>query len=163
MTHKLDRYTLEKAADDAEILDICADAYLQAKQDWKGGGPVPLSHTLRAVILALRDSLPEEKVQNDTPAMPEGFVRCPISLDANPTFCSAGSCTPCLAWREYMKAVQSETAASATVPEGWKLVPVEPTPEMIRVAIARGAAGEYNEGIWKAMLAAAPASGKEKL
>jgi hypothetical protein len=42
------------------------------------------------------------------------------------------------------------------VPQGWKLVPVEPTEAMIDAAIERGAAGDYNEGIWAAMLAAAP-------
>lgn len=42
------------------------------------------------------------------------------------------------------------------MPETWKLVPTEPTAEMLDVAIKRGAAGEYNEGIWAAMLAAAP-------
>lgn len=48
------------------------------------------------------------------------------------------------------------SARSEIAPKGWRLVPEEPTTAMMHVAFARGAAGEYNEGIWKAMLAAAP-------
>lgn len=40
--------------------------------------------------------------------MPEGFERCPIGLDASPTICSAGTCTPCRAWREYMNGKEYE-------------------------------------------------------
>lgn len=61
--------------------------------------------------------------------------------------------------------VRTPSAADArtpTVPEGWKLVPVEPTPEMLRsvddeaddVHVARGRA--YSA--WKSMLRAAPTS-----
>lgn len=42
----------------------------------------------------------------------------------------------------------------AALASDFAVVPREPTEAMIRVAIERGAAGEYNEGIWKAMLAA---------
>lgn len=32
---------------------------------------------------------------------------CPIGLDATPTICSAGTCTPCLAWRKYIAGTKS--------------------------------------------------------
>ncbi|MEN0630598.1 DUF551 domain-containing protein [Phytobacter ursingii] len=53
-------------------------------------------------------------------------------------------------------AMQAESATAATVPDGWKLVPVEPTKDMLR-------AGQSVVGFWlntvhcyAAMLAAAP-------
>lgn len=44
------------------------------------------------------------------------------------------------------------------IPEGWKLVPLEPTPEMLD-ALAEYIASNrslYESGLYKAMLAAAP-------
>lgn len=43
-------------------------------------------------------------------------------------------------------------------PEGWKLVPVEPTPEMMEVYKRwhEQGRGYMNVSIWKAMLAVAP-------
>ena len=41
------------------------------------------------------------------------------------------------------------------VPDGWKLVPVEPTAEMVR-AIGIPGSGLYEREVWAAMLAAAP-------
>lgn len=49
----------------------------------------------------------------------------------------------------------TEEAAPEAMDE-WQLVPKRPTPAMVDVAMARGAAGDYNEQIWAAMLAAAP-------
>ncbi|QFI65743.1 hypothetical protein EKH55_0869 [Sinorhizobium alkalisoli] len=49
--------------------------------------------------------------------------------------------------------------ALTTAPEGWKLVPIEPTPEMIaagRVARMNVAGGYDGPSGWEAMLAAAP-------
>lgn len=48
------------------------------------------------------------------------------------------------------------TRSATPIPEGWKLVPIQPTAEMMQVGYERGAAGEYNEGIWKAMLDVSP-------
>lgn len=56
-----------------------------------------------------------------------------------------------------LRAGDIESRMSPTgIPEGWRLVPIVPTAKMMRVAFERGAAGEYNEGIWKAMMDAAP-------
>lgn len=44
------------------------------------------------------------------------------------------------------------------VPEGWKLVPVEPTEEMLRAAFRE--ASVYSPAAYRAMLGAAPESGK---
>nr|DAZ40051.1 MAG TPA: hypothetical protein [Caudoviricetes sp.] len=41
---------------------------------------------------------------------------------------------------------------SPVIPDGWQLVPVEPTPEMGRAALFKNT----NAAVWKAMLAAAP-------
>lgn len=41
------------------------------------------------------------------------------------------------------------------IPEGWKLVPIEPTPEMARAALFKNT----NDAVWKAMIAAAPQQG----
>jgi hypothetical protein len=62
-------------------------------------------------------------------------------------------------------------SASAAVPEGWKLVPVEPTPEMVKRAmkdcggIGGGSCGEHvgaepddMREVWSSMLAAAPSA-----
>lgn len=50
-----------------------------------------------------------------------------------------------------------ELSSASAIPEGWKLVPIEPTPEMIRAGnecwmITEGNAPAY----WSEMLAAAP-------
>jgi len=49
-----------------------------------------------------------------------------------------------------------QTTATPTIPEGWKLVPIEPTPEMIRALI--DGANQYDSwnGGYRDMLAAAP-------
>ena len=47
------------------------------------------------------------------------------------------------------------TAGAAPVPEGWQLVPVEPTPEMVKASNLISYRDEGQEH-WKAMLAAAP-------
>lgn len=49
------------------------------------------------------------------------------------------------------------------VPEGWKLVPVEPTFEMLEVyrKFYRAKQGYMDLSIWKAMLAAAPEPNRE--
>jgi hypothetical protein len=65
------------------------------------------------------------------------------------------------------------TFASPAVPEGYKLVPIEPTPDMIKAGSAEDVpsfAGDWNECIgdfaaqlaYRAMVAAAPAVGTEK-
>lgn len=44
------------------------------------------------------------------------------------------------------------------VPTGWKLVPIEPTPEMIKAEVEYWARDGtmYNGGVYRAMLGAAP-------
>jgi hypothetical protein len=59
-------------------------------------------------------------------------------------------------WEAFKSALRTALESASRLPDGWVAVPVEPTQEMISVAIARGCAGDYNEGIWAAMLAAAP-------
>jgi hypothetical protein len=54
------------------------------------------------------------------------------------------------------EALRTALESASRLPAGWVAVPVEPTQEMVSVAIARGSAGDYNEGIWGAMLAARP-------
>lgn len=48
--------------------------------------------------------------------------------------------------------------AAPAVPEGWKLVPVEPTQEMVDACFEATCAGGIQKG-YRAMLAAAPAPG----
>ncbi|MEL5371947.1 hypothetical protein PTR52_23030, partial [Serratia nevei] len=50
-------------------------------------------------------------------------------------------------------------ANSPEIPEGWKLVPVEPTKEMINAALAAGCASIRSA--YREMLAAAPESGND--
>lgn len=68
--------------------------------------------------------------------------------------------TSCLLFAQHIAGlIQARAAQPApVVPEGWKLVPVEPTPAMLRagVYVAVGALP-----IYKAMLAAAPAQGQQ--
>lgn len=54
--------------------------------------------------------------------------------------------------------------ANARVPEGWQLVPVEPTPEMFGAGFVAYEKAEIRKGHarWKAMLAAAPKPEKEE-
>lgn len=69
------------------------------------------------------------------------------------------------AWRHLMPKLVSALQASSGIPDGWKLVPVEPTEEMLasvttskhemlRAEVMRMAADDYRK-----MLAAAPATG----
>lgn len=60
-----------------------------------------------------------------------------------------------------------ETGLPARLPVGWKLVPIEPTVEMIRAACsawphrpyeAKLSMGDYARADWRAFLAAAPIS-----
>ena len=61
-------------------------------------------------------------------------------------------------------AIQKYLAAQPAVPEGWMLVPIEPTPEMLAVCdedvgskIIDGPA--FAEAVWMSFLAAAPEKG----
>lgn len=53
-------------------------------------------------------------------------------------------------------ATESDTTAAELIPPGWKLVPVEPTPEMWKA----GLAFMYRDidSVWAAMLQAAPSA-----
>ncbi|HGM5436067.1 TPA: hypothetical protein ACKPY3_003421 [Serratia marcescens] len=53
---------------------------------------------------------------------------------------------------------QSYTLNSPEIPDGWKLVPVEPTEEMLRAAYRES--GVYSAKAYRVMLAAAPEGGK---
>lgn len=53
----------------------------------------------------------------------------------------------------------SPSAPRVGVPEGWKLVPVEPTPAMSAVGFCVAEAEHDPAGVYRAMLAAAPESG----
>lgn len=48
---------------------------------------------------------------------------------------------------------------SPEIPDGWKLVPAEPTEEMLRAAYRES--GVYSAKAYRAMLAAAPESGND--
>ena len=68
--------------------------------------------------------------------------------------------TDCKSW-EMRTAIAEQALASQTAPEGWKLVPREPTPEMIRagekaIPAAHGQAWIYAPDAYKAMIAASP-------
>jgi hypothetical protein len=54
--------------------------------------------------------------------------------------------------------VARATEQPAAVPEGWKLVPIEPTEEMLNVyhGYYRSGKGYLDLSIWRDMLAAAP-------
>jgi len=54
-----------------------------------------------------------------------------------------------------LKYIQRAESENSFVPEGWKLVPLEPTDEM-RVACLYGSDADEIDADWKAMLAAAP-------
>ena len=62
----------------------------------------------------------------------------------------------CDQWQAVVDAIRAHPAPQVAVPEGWKLVPVEPTVEMRKSA--KAAVGPYiSNTCWNAMLAAAPA------
>jgi len=50
-------------------------------------------------------------------------------------------------------AEEAVRAKQQAVPEGWQLVPVEPTVDMLEATCERG---NYARNVWEAMLAAAP-------
>lgn len=58
------------------------------------------------------------------------------------------------------------TQSGGGVPEGWKLVPVEPTQEMLDVGTEKADngkfSGQYLRGIYQAMLAASPAGDRRE-
>ena len=66
---------------------------------------------------------------------------------------TAGHWDTRLAWKTWQAA--SRSSEDKGVPEGWALVPVEPTPEMI-ASTADEARDWTDEEIYRAMLAAAP-------
>lgn len=51
-------------------------------------------------------------------------------------------------------AILDAIAQPVSVPDGWKLVPIQITPEMLHAAF--GTADDVNEWRWNAMLSAAP-------
>jgi hypothetical protein len=58
---------------------------------------------------------------------------------------------------ETVRAIQEEAykaGMAAAVPDGWKVVPVEPTKEMVDAWIS--AYEGYIQDVWKAMLSASP-------
>lgn len=61
-------------------------------------------------------------------------------------------------WDGHNLAKLAEAALAANVPAGYKLVPVEPTPEMLAVNVDPGeyVSIEAARILWRAMLAAAP-------
>lgn len=61
-------------------------------------------------------------------------------------------------WRDGDVIAEPLYLAAPVVPEGWKLVPETPTPEMVRQGVLQELAVR---GIWAAMLEAAPAPGGE--
>ena len=66
--------------------------------------------------------------------------------------------TAWLAWqasREALSENHSPNAGKTVVPEGWQLVPVEPTIEMVRAA-THSSVGFGTRAAYQAMLAAAP-------
>ena len=114
----------------------------------KSQRPYDSADSASQAILALRDSLPEEKVQNDTQRSGYHFETDRSGLLPRERIV-------------FDKEPQSETAASATVPEGWKLVPVEPD-DLMLVAAREWSQAKYGKpvgndgarGCYKAMLAA---------
>jgi len=71
--------------------------------------------------------------------------------------CPANKC-PWQGLRPVDRALKAE--AAPIVPQGWKLVPVEPTPEMVRAGQELKPLGKWHaqiKAVWTAMLAASPA------
>jgi hypothetical protein len=67
-----------------------------------------------------------------------------------------------LPWGDRMEfiilaALTSSRAAPAPVPEGWRIVPIEPTEEMISAWREVFSPWPYENDAWKALLAATPA------
>lgn len=64
-------------------------------------------------------------------------------------------------WRDFQAGAAWQRTQSAGVPDGWRLVPVEPTPEMVEAALRSEDASFDSRSIvvtdYRAMLAAAPA------
>lgn len=60
------------------------------------------------------------------------------------------------------RAAMPEPVTAATVPDGWKLVPVEPTQEMIDAHVEGVQTGGMQKG-YRAMLAAAPAAPEQEV
>ena len=55
-----------------------------------------------------------------------------------------------------MAMLQGAAGNSPAIPDGYALVPVEPTREMVRAALFKNT----NNAVWKAMIAAAPQLGR---
>ncbi|MGQ6231203.1 hypothetical protein ACUNFK_22600 [Serratia sp. IR-2025] len=55
--------------------------------------------------------------------------------------------------------LQGADGNSPVIPDGWKLVPVEPTEDMLRAAYRES--GVYSAKAYRAMLAAAPEGGND--
>lgn len=59
-------------------------------------------------------------------------------------------------YKNWIDTIQSTAPVPVSVPDGWKLVPVEPTKEMISVIINRNEVYESAEELYAALIAAAP-------
>lgn len=112
---------------------------------------------------------------NDTTKPAAALEPCPFcgaSVDMNyhkPTESFYVACSECSAHTCDHGAEEAEAAAAwnrrapkaSAVPEGWKLVPMEPTPEMLSAAWNGGALGgeDDHRECYGYMLAAAPQAG----
>ena len=81
----------------------------------------------------------------------EAELRCPIGLDKNPSLCSAGSCSKCIAERLKCANEQLSGVHAGTM----QCVPVEPTEAMVNAAFSHLAVSRsWLRKVYRAMLKA---------
>ena len=135
-----------------QILNELPEAEFSSARDFLKAGPLPGEEVLRNRIAALAPPAPV--VPDALEQFAEFMAAESIKAGDYP---DGWQCKAANAAHDYAQAGRAAPTAPV-VPEGWKLVPIEPTQEMIDAHVDGVQSGGMQKG-YRAMLAAAP--GKE--
>lgn len=100
----------------------------------------------------------------------EAFVRhmndrCAPCFTTNGVFDDEVDDDVLLAWETWLARAQLNSGEWVSVPKGWKLVPVQPTPQMLNAGVNAGVCASpepWCPAAYRAMLNAAPQPPEEK-
>lgn len=146
--HKPEGWPAIQMRDVSALLDAI-EALEAEVERWKGIDRIAIERgdeiiKLRAQLAAAQGQEPVATVKAKSDAYGGTFVHW--------------TALPVVGMKLYAAAPIPQQVAEPSVPEGWKLVPIEPTREMLLAEPARGYEMSVNrrDEVWKAMLAAAP-------
>lgn len=140
---------VDEIAEQAGIDPDFADAYMQGYHDAESRKPAPVAvpDEWRSVLQEMVNAMLAYEMDVGEPAP---YKHRKMMMRAGHLL------------ESHRAAMQAEPVTAATVPAGWKLVPVEPTAEMIDAHVEGVQTGGMQKG-YRAMLAAAPAAPEQEV